>query len=243
MDKIYEELKLKAIKLRKRGLSYGEIKKQINVSKSTLSLWLKSIPLNPQLQARLYTKRIHMLARGPQSQRERRKREIESIIDKAMQEIETPLSYETYKLFGAALYWAEGSKTKNFEITNSDPYLIAFMCGWFKKVFDIKPAKMKIHLNIYPQQNEEKLKRFWFDLTGVPLMNFGKSFIKSANKSYKKNNLYYGTAKLRVRKGTDLRHKTFGWIQTVLQEVKSKIASTQKKWKILTETTRAINLN
>lgn len=236
-------IKKRVIFLRKNGLSYGEIKKKINIPKSTLSLWLKSVPLKPEHRKRLYTKQIEILSRGPKSQRERRNREIEGIIEISKSEIGFPLDERSYKLFGAALYWAEGTKTKNFEITNSDPNLIVFMCRWFEKVFGVKPADMKIHLNVYPQQNEYKLKRFWSDLTGVPLANFGKSFVKPLNKGYKKNNLYYGTVKLRVRRGTDLRHRTFGWIQAVLrEEVNQKVASTQKKWRTLTDAKRAINL-
>lgn len=45
--------KLNAIELRKQGLSYREIRKSINVSKSTLSLWLKDIELTEQQKKRL----------------------------------------------------------------------------------------------------------------------------------------------------------------------------------------------
>jgi orotate phosphoribosyltransferase-like protein len=57
MKRDYKKLQSEAIKLRKAGLSYGEIRKKLNVAKSTLSLWLKSIPLTPEQKARLYTKK------------------------------------------------------------------------------------------------------------------------------------------------------------------------------------------
>jgi len=132
-------LKKRAIELRKTGLSYGDIKKKIKVSKSTLSLWLKDVLLTEEQKKRLYTNSIAILARGPQSQKERRKREIKNILEKAEKEISLPLSHETYRFFGVALYWAEGTKGKNFEITNSDPILIAFMVKWFKDIFNVGP--------------------------------------------------------------------------------------------------------
>jgi len=95
-SKYPEKLKLKAIKLRKKGLSYGEIKRKVPVAKSTLSLWLKTVPLTPKQREYLYTKRIINLARGPQSQKERRKREIAKIIDESEKEIQLPLSSEAY---------------------------------------------------------------------------------------------------------------------------------------------------
>ena len=242
MIKHPKEFKVKAIHLRKRGHSYSEILKEVPVAKSTLSLWLKSVPLKPEHLERFYTKRVQALARGPNSQKERRKREIERIIQKAKEEVPCPLSFKTLRLFGAALYWAEGSKTTNFAITNSDPYLITFMVGWFKLMFNVDPRQLKANLNIYPQQDEIALKKFWSNLTEVPVTNFGKSFIKPLNKGYKKNNLYYGTIKVYVPKGTDFRHRTFGWVQAALQEIIPNVESTQRRWVKLTEVSRAINL-
>lgn len=244
MDKEkYSELKTKAIKLRKKGLSYGEIKKKINVSKSTLSYWLKIIPLTQKQKKRLYTNSVLILSRGPQNQKKRRKREIAKIIEEAEKEIQLPLSFEIYKLFGAALYWAEGSKTKEFKITNSDPDFILFMVRWFEKVMSASPSQLKAKLNIYSQQNEQELKVFWPQLTSISLENFNKSFIKPPNKGYKKNNLYYGTTRIRVSKGTNFRHQVYGWIKTVLKDITPQSELVQKEWKSLKETPLLVNIS
>ena len=238
----YHQLKLKAIQLRKRGLSYNEIKKKLNVSKGTLSFWLKSVPLTEEQKKRLYTNKILVLARGPRSQKERRQREINEIIEKAGKEIQLPLTLEAYRLFGAALYWAEGSKTESLKITNSDPCLILFMVKWFEKIFNIPPQELRVWLNVYPQQNEIEIKQFWSQLTGIPLENFGKSFVKPLSKNYKKNNLYYGTISVKIPRGTNIRHQIFGWIKAVLKDINFEAEITQKEWKSLREVSRAINL-
>src|SRR3989339_1247515 len=137
-------LKTRAIKFRKTGLSYGEIAKKLNVSKSTLSYWLKDIPLTNEQQKRLYTKQVFILSKGPQSQKERRKREVNKITSEAEKEIKSPVALETYKILGAALYWAEGSKTNGLKITNSDPNLILFMVKWFKKILGVSPKDLKV---------------------------------------------------------------------------------------------------
>ena len=241
--KNYNVLKIKAVKLRKTGLSYGDIKKKLNVSKSTLSLWLKDVELTSEQKEKLYTNSILILSSGPQSQKERRKREINNIIENAEQEIKLPLSTETFRLFGAALYWAEGRKSRDFEITNSDPNLIIFIVKWFNKVFGVLPDRLSARLNIYPQQNDLKIKKFWADLTGIPLKNFGKSYVKPLNKNYKKNNLYYGTIKIRVQRGIDMRHKVYGWVKAVLKEFNEKIDITEKKWVSLKKTSRPVNIS
>ena len=238
----HNSLKTSSIKLRKTGLSYGEIKKMLGVSKSTLSYWLKSVPLTKKQKEKLYTNNVLILSGGPQSQKERRRREINKIVTNAEKEIAFPLSKEAFRLFGVALYWAEGSKTNGLNITNSDPCLILFFVKWIEKIFNIPPEELKAWLNIYPQQNDTDIKQFWSELTGIPIDRFGKSFVKPSTKNYKKNNLYYGTIKVRVPKGTDMRYKIFSWINAALKDINTGVRSTQKKWGKLTELSRAINL-
>lgn len=230
--------------LRKRGLSYNEIRKKLDnaVSKSTLSLWLKSIPLKSEYKKRLYTKQVQTLSRGSQSQKERRKREINEIVKRAKEEIATPISEGTFKLFGAALYWGEGSKGNRLQVTNSDPCLILLMVRWIEKIFKIKRKNLKARLNIYPQQNEKEIKNFWSDLTGIPVENFGKSYIKPLSKGYKVNNLYYGTIRIEVPKSGDYTHRVYGWTQAVLEYEALKAKEIERKWIRLTKVNRPVNL-
>ena len=237
-----DKLKIKAISLRKRGLSYNEIRLKIPVAKSTLSLWLNSVKLKPEYKNRLYTKQIKSLSLGASSQKERRAREVEIIVETARKEVGLPLDPEVLKMMGAALYWAEGSKTKNFTITNSDPHLILFFVKWLEGVFEIEPKNLKAWLNIYPQQNELGIKKFWSSLTLIPIQNFGKSFVKPVSTGYKRNNLYYGTIKVFVPKGTDMRHRVFGWIKAALSDIDVNSKHSQKEWVSLTKTARPVNL-
>lgn len=243
MDKDYTVLKKKAIKLRKTGLSYGEIRKKIQVAKSTLSFWLRDILLKPEHRQRLYTKKIQILSLGPKSQKERRAKEVEKIIKEAESEIRKPLSFETQRMMGAALYWAEGNKTGLCEFANSDPHLVLFMVKWIDLVFNIRPHHLRARLNIYPQQSEKKIKKFWSDLTSIPLINFRKSFVKPFSSGYKKNNLYYGTIKVEIPKSVNLRYKIFGWISGVLKDIKPEVALTQKRWESLTKVNRPLPVN
>jgi len=98
------------------------------------------------------------------------------------------------------------------------------MVSWFEKVFGIKPNSLKAWLNIYQQQDNEKIKKFWSDVTGIPIGNFGKSYIKPLNKDYKKNNLING------------------WLQGFLQNFDPKVKILYKKWGKLKDTKRPINL-
>lgn len=240
-EKDHGYLKKKAIFLRRKGWSYNEIKKKTKISKSTLSYWLKSIPLKSEHRKRLYTRQIHFLSLGASSQKERRARQVERIIEDAAKEVCFPLSQEVYRLLGAVLYWAEGSKTKMFEFTNSDPCLIVFMIKWINKIIGIPSSELKGRLNIYPQQNEKKIKQFWSTITNIPIKNFGKSYVKPLSKGYKKNNLYYGTFRIEVPKSVDIRYRTYGWIKGLLRDIEPDVQVFQKKWKSL-KTSRPVNL-
>ncbi|MDO8470302.1 MAG: hypothetical protein Q7S84_04825 [bacterium] len=236
------EWRKEAERLRKLGKSYGEIRKKIGVSKGTLSSWLKEIPLSPKDRERLYTKQIEILSRGAPSQRERRKREVAEIIAHAKAEITLPLSEQAFLLFGTALYWGEGSKGNQLYVTNSDPRLILFMARWIEKVFSIPRRKLKARLNIYPQQNEQELKQFWSDLTGIPIKNFGKSYVKPISTGYRKNNLYYGTMRIEVPRSGDFIHRVYGWTQAVLEKEDASAKRIERKWVRLTRVRRPVNL-
>lgn len=237
-----KDLKEAAQRLRRSGASYGEISKKIGVAKSTLSYWLKDVLLNAHARKRLYTKQIEVLSRGPKSQKERRAREIEQILKEAKTEIQFPLSNQTLLLMGAALYWGEGGKGKMAHITNSDPHLILFAVRWIEAVFKIPSVQLKAYLNIYPQQEELKLKRFWSDLTKIPLENFCKSYVKPLSKNYKTNNLYYGTIRIYIPKSSNLRHRIFGWIQAAIKDIAPDVQLTQRRWESLAKMPRPVNL-
>src|SRR3989338_11595973 len=101
--------KEKVRELRKKGFSYGEISKKTGTSKSTVKYWCGDIRLSKKDHARLYTKQILMLSKGPSSSHNRREKEVEKITKDAEKEVSLSVASDTYKLFGAALYWAEGN--------------------------------------------------------------------------------------------------------------------------------------
>ncbi len=243
MNANYTHLKKQAISLRtKEGLSYGSIAKKLGISKSTASLWLYSIKLTYDQQKKLYSNQVYQLNTGPNSQKNRREREIQAIIKKAQSQISNKISLETYRLFGAALYWAEGSKGKMFDMTNSDPFLIMFWVKWLEKILEIKPTTLKPRLNIYPQQSEKHIKKFWSELTGIPVKNFGKSYVKPLSKNYKKNNLYYGTIRIEVPKSTDYRYMVYAWKEKILESIAPDIKLVEKRWEKLRKVAKPVNM-
>lgn len=236
-------VKINARKLRVSGFSYGAISKRLRVPKSTLSLWLKDVPLARRHRHRFYTKQIIQMNRGEISQRVRRDMEITSIIDRAKSEVTLPIDHNTLRYVGAAMYWAEGSKTNAFYITNSDPQFIVFFVYWLKHIFNIEPKLLKARLNIYPKQNEQEIKKYWSRITGIPLARFGKSYVKPPGMGYRKNILYNGTIRIEVPKSTNKMHQVYGWIQGLLAGCTPKMHIAERQWKKLRNVEKiAINM-
>jgi DNA-binding transcriptional MerR regulator len=219
--------------MRKKGASLKDMAVAIGASKSTVRLWTKDVVLSPEAKKRLYTSQMLKMTRGANNQRERRLKEIREIIKKAKTEINQPVNETSFKLLGALTYWAEGAKYGQMAIINSDTLLIKFMVEWMRKVFNVQYGDMKIHLNIYPQQNETEMKKFWSDITNIPLSNFGKSFIKPMNKNYKKNTLYYGTAHVRLFKSSNNLYRTFGWVRKFLEDQNINVDEITTRWNSL----------
>lgn len=215
----------KARFLRSRGFSYNHIRTELNVSKSSISLWCRNIKLSKKYLRLLENRSKKNIQRGTSANKIKREREIEDIKQFAKQEIRK-LPKDAYKIAGTMLYWAEGAKTQSTAMSNADPRMITFMVGWFRTIFNIHPHQLKAHLHIHYGNDERKIKRYWSALTGIPLINFGKSFIKPRGTGHRTNILPNSVIKIRVRgAGTEnLRHRILAWTEKIheLSEEKSK---------------------
>lgn len=209
-------LKEKAQRLRLEGLSYSEILNHIPVAKSTISLWCRDVVLTQKQKERLGEKRDHSLKGIHAIQKMFWKKRCDAFEDG----VRMTKTIRNHRFFsGLMLYWAEGDKTIHCAIANSDERIIRFMMQWFQDFYDIKPESMGIHLHLHSGQNEKKMKEYWSSLTGVPLQNFRKSFVKPEGSGYRKNILYNGTVKLHPRgSSTYLLFKVLGAISAYLEE-------------------------
>lgn len=212
------KIKDKALKLRKKGLSYHEIRESIPVAKSTLSLWCRYINLTPEQKKRLQDKKNANGLMGIQAiQKMFWGKRCEAFMNGVNLFNKIGQTPNSNFIAGIMLYWAEGSKSKCVaSIANSDPRIIKFMVKWFGDFFEITPKNLKIYLHLHSGQNEQAIKNYWTKLTGVT--DFGKSFTKPEGSGYRKNTLYNGTVKLTVKKtgSTYLLFKILGAINAFL---------------------------
>ena len=185
----------KARDLRSKGKSYSEIKMLLGVSKSTLSLWLKDMPLSKE-QIRslrdLNPKRIENFRATMKAKRDAR---LHSAYRQAEKNI-SRLSEKELFMAGLFLYWGEGTKSSRgkISIANTDPAVIRFFLRWVSSL-GVPREEIKIKLHVYADMDIEKEIKFWSKETSIPIKQFRAPYVKTSalsNLTYK-NGFGHGT--------------------------------------------------
>ena len=83
----------------------------------------------------------------------------------------------------ALLYWAEGSKGRSIVcFANTDPKLIKLFVTLLRSSFELDESKFRVRVHIHHYHDEEKVKKYWSDLTNIPLSLFNKTYHKQRSK-------------------------------------------------------------
>lgn len=178
-----KEDKQKAIVMRKRGMSYSQIKEKLGVSKSTLSGWLYNMPLSEKRIRELQADNPVRIERYINTMRAKREAKNKIVYQEIAKRIGS-ISDREFLIAGLFLYWAEGSKTKNSSIglTNTNPMMLVLFIRWLK-FFNIPSSRLKIHLHLYSDMNIKKQVYFWSKTLNVPISQFRKPYIKKTTLS------------------------------------------------------------
>jgi hypothetical protein len=171
-----------ALKLRQQGKSYSQIKEALNLSKSTLSLWLKKYPLSKEQIDNLRGKNPKRIEKFRETMRLKHNLRLQNIYNKKSNTL-LPLSNKELLVAGLFLYWGEGSKTTgNVSINNTDPDVLKFTLFWFCNVLKIPKDKIKVYLHLYKDMSSQQEIKFWSDNLKIPISQFAKPYIKSSNR-------------------------------------------------------------
>ena len=219
--------KTQAITLRKQGFSYNEILKKVPVAKSTLSVWLRDIGIAKRQTQNLTEKRKIAQQKAQQACRNIRIKKEADIISRAKSEIET-ISRKELWLIGTVLYWAEGSKQKEHNVSqgvsfgNSDPKMILLFHKWLRECCDIKKEDFYYRIYIHERADLAKAKKFWSELLDEKIE---KAHLKTHHPKTNRKNIgedYNGLLRFDVKKSTDLNRKIKGWILGINEKLNIK---------------------
>ncbi len=222
MAKIKE--KEKALKLRQDGNSIADIAEALKVSKSTVSMWCRDISLSKEALQKIVlkskSKSTLSILNYTESLRKKRIATISNIESIGAKRLGKLTDRDVYCI-GLGIYWGEGYKkgSQEFGFTNSDPQMIKFYIKWLKIVFNVqlKDLILRVSVNQCHKNRITEITDFWCNISGAKLDQFTKpSFIKSNSKKiYTENNKHYGTLRIKVRKGTNMRREVLGALKSI----------------------------
>jgi len=211
MDHWPEEVKLRARKLRKEGLSYGELTKKLNVSKSTLHSWIYDLK-RPQYiteeQKRKHLEKIRPLARiAIKKKKEDRLNKIKDKVDKEVKSCLLLKNIDYLKSILSMLYWAEGAKGRGgISFVNTDPKLALLFLTLFRKCYLIDEDKLRVRLYLHYYHKIKETKSFWSGLLNISESKFGKIYIKPRSKTKKFRQNFMGICSIRYH-SEDLKNE------------------------------------
>ena len=217
----------KAISLRKRGKSYNEISRILNISKGTLSLWLRNVKMPPEIEKKFWDKTRKGWAESIirfNRQRIARARERGENIQLAAAKKIKNLTKKDLLLIGSVLYWAEGSMRSRWRVgfANSDPDMIKIVMRFFREICCIDEEKFNAKVHLHPNIKENKAVNFWSKVSGIPKNQFTPSQTQISKSSKKRRNphqLPYGTLHLSIH-SVDMANQIKGWILGVSKQVR-----------------------
>lgn len=186
----------KCIRLRKQGLSYSEIRKIVPVAKSTLQNWLTFAGLTQthehlqiQLRKRLEKKQVAI-----EASRITRAKKADTEINKFVQEFKKFLD-DPFFVASIMLYEAEGSKSSQCVLSNSDYRIIQMFVRFLEKYFYLD-RKKHMHFRVYIHETRSsdlnKIKGFWSKKLNIPAGDIALSWKKNIVSQHRKNTDYVG---------------------------------------------------
>jgi len=213
----------KAKELRKKGLSYGEILKQVKVSKDSLSRWCRDIELTEKQIERLCKRAEDGRFRsrkivGARRKAERRER-IKNLMEEGKREV-GKLNLRERFMAGIGLYTGDGLKGfQSVGFSNSNHKAINFMMDWFREFCQISENQFRGQIWIHDNQDERKAREFWSRITNIPLTQFHKSYIaknKPNSNKIRKQQHKYGVFAIRVS-SAKVQRRILGWMTGILE--------------------------
>jgi hypothetical protein len=165
--------------LRAQAWTIGEIVAELDVSRSSVSVWVCDVRFDEATRAARAgaNRRRGARKRGPNRLQQRKQTEIDRLLAAGIERIGR-LSDRDLLIAGTALYAGEGAKTDGgvVKFANSDPRMVLLFCTWLRSFFDVDETRLRVHLYLHEGLDLDGARSFWSALTGIPLTQFGRPY-------------------------------------------------------------------
>jgi len=197
-------LKDEALKLRRRGHSLRNIELKLKIPRSTLSSWLKNVPLSKNQKALLHKKWGNALIKARKkavlwhnAQKQARIKIAEKEADNVLKNLNIK-NKNISELALSLLYLGEGSKNNpETAIGSSDPMILKFFLTVVKNVYNLDVEKIRCELYIRADQNPREIIKFWSEKLSLPTSCFKQVNFDKRTAGSKTFDYYKGVCSLR----------------------------------------------
>lgn len=205
------EKRTKARYLREQGWSVRAITDELDVSKSSVSRWIRDIELTDEQHKTLKNNQKDYLQKGTKvnSENSLKQRQLYQEMGSQKAKEMRPLH-----MMGCMLYWAEGTKDRNrVEFVNSDINMMKIFIQFLRNELGVPTSEISIRVTCHETNIVivEKIERFWLKLLELPHNSLQKTQFKQGSNS-RRNRLQYGICSIRVDNTMVVQH-IFGAIQ------------------------------
>ena len=199
-------------------MSVKEIARLVGVAPSSVSLWVRDIPLSAEqleslrLRNPAYNRQLRGANRNAERGRERRR---------AYQDEGRAMARrgDVLHVAGAMLYWAEGDKgSRNCaRLSNSDAEVLRFFVRFLRECFQVPDQQLRVTCHLFADhlERQREIEDFWLQTVDLPRACLCRSFVNVYSKysqKKRKNKLPNGTTRVTVH-STRVVQSIYGAIQ------------------------------
>ncbi len=171
--------------LRATGMTLVQIATELDVAKSSVSLWVRDVEFEPKPRQRAQVRGTHPLHL-------RKLAEIEDANTWGRDQIGA-LSDDAFLVAGVALYAGEGAKRDGAVcFANTDPEMVRFFCSWLRHYFEVDEARITGRVYLHEGLDLCAAERSWSDVAGIPRSQFRKAYRAVADSTIRLNKHEYG---------------------------------------------------
>lgn len=208
----------KARRMRSEGATYDEIAAALHVSKASLSLWLRSLPVPARVHQRRLDHLQRLRGRGAAAVRRNAGERMRARQDAARESLASVSEHQLFAV-GLALYWSEGSKDKPWKrharvrFTNSDPDVLAVFLAWLQLV-GVRASERVFWVSIHERADPAANERWWRERLRLDDAVFRRPVLKRHNPRTVRRNVgesYHGCLVVEVRRSAPLYDAIAGW--------------------------------
>jgi hypothetical protein len=211
------DTRLAARELRAQGRSLGAIALAVGAARSTVSLWVRDIPLPEAERAALAAadpvrsrRRTGQLAWSRLTREARLAAQDEG--RRRARAMNDPLHFA-----GCMLFWAEGSKRRDgVTFTNADSEMVRFFLRFLRECYSVTDEQLRLSINCHLGNGltVAEIEAWWLERLGLPASCLRKAAVNRPSSATKRvrGPLLHGTARLVVH-STAIAQSLYGAIQ------------------------------